>query len=53
MVDRNEFVYSTEEIERVRKLYDSAAGPEEIANILKSPVWYVNEIISIIRQSRK
>lgn len=49
----NAFTFRTEDIDRVRKLYDAAASPEEIANIIKWPLWYINEIISLIRQSRK
>lgn len=46
------FTFRTEDIERVKKLHDAAASPEEIAIKLKMRVWYVNEIISLIRKSR-
>lgn len=52
-IDGDGFTFRTEDIERVKKLYDAAASPEEIANTLRMPVWYAKEIISLIRQSRK
>ena len=52
MIDKGEFTYRTEDIERVKKLHDAAAWPDEIADSLRMPLWYVKEIISLIKQSR-
>ena len=52
MIYKDEFTFKTEDIERVKKLYDAAAWPDEIANTLRMPLWYVKEIISLIKQSR-